>query len=184
MGRISHRSFVSLVGIAALTVASTAAAALGHASNAAVSFIATGPGGLKIEGKTSDLSVNEENGKVHFVVPIARLDTGIDLRNRHMREKYLEVGKYPNAELVVDRSAIKFPSDGAESSGTANGTMTIHGQSKPVAVAYKAKRAGSNYDISGSLRVNIKEYGVEVPSYLGVTVKPDVDVNVAARVQD
>lgn len=184
MGRISQRSFVTLVGVAALTLATTAGAALGRASNAAVTFVATGPGGLKIEGKTSDLSVNEENGKVHFVVPIGRLDTGIDLRNRHMKEKYLEVGKYPNAELVVDRSAIKFPADGAESSGNVNGTMTIHGQSKPVVVAYKAKRSGSAYDVSGSLRVNIKEYGVEVPSYLGVTVKPDVDVALSARVQD
>lgn len=187
MARISHaRSFRLAIALAAVvsSVAVSAAAALGQASNASVSMLATGPGGLKIEGKTSELLVKEEAGKVHFVVPLAHLDTGIELRNRHMRDKYLEVGKYPNAELVLDRAALKFPEDGRESSGSANGTMTIHGQTKPVTVSYKAKRSGNSYDVSGSARVNIKDYGVDVPSYLGVTVKPDVDVSLSARVQD
>lgn len=179
-----HRSVLASFGVAALMLATTAHAALGQASNAAVSFQASGPGGLKIEGKTNELQVTEDGGKVHFIVPLGRLDTGIELRNKHMREKYLEVGKFPKAELVVDRVGIKFPADGQESVGQANGTMTIHGVSKPVAVNYRAKRSGSSYDVSGTLRINIKEYGVDVPSYLGVTVKPDVDLSISARVQD
>lgn len=180
----SHRSVLAAFGVAVLFVAATASAALGQASNAAVSFLASGPGGLKIEGKTSELQVIEEGGKVRFVVPLGRLDTGIEIRNKHMREKYLEVPKFPNAELVVDRASLKFPADGQESTGQANGTMTIHGVSKPVAVNYRAKRSGNSYDLSGTLKINIKEYGVDVPSYLGVTVKPDVDLSISARVQD
>lgn len=168
----------------ALLLPFAADAKLGATGSSSVSFAANGPAGMRIVGTSSDLSVSDDAQNVTVTVPLGNLKTGIDLRDRHMREKYLEVGKYPNAELVVDRSAIKFPADGAESSGNVNGTMTIHGQSKPVVVAYKAKRSGSAYDVSGSLRVNIKEYGVEVPSYLGVTVKPDVDVALSARVQD
>lgn len=169
---------------AALMLAIPADAAVGHAREAAVSFFATGPAGLKIEGKTSELAVSEQGGKIHFVVPLSGIDTGISLRNKHMREKYLEVAKYPNAELVVDRSALKVPADGAESNGTVPGTMTIHGQSRPVSVSYKSKRAGVAHQIEGSVHLNVKEFGIEIPSYMGVTVKPDIDVTVRGKVDD
>jgi polyisoprenoid-binding protein YceI len=175
---------MALLGLAALTFAGVAHAALGRASNAAVSFLGVGPAGLKIEGKTRELSVSEQAGKVHFVVPLANVDTGIGLRNKHMREKYLEVSKYPTAELVVDRAALKIPADGQDATGQANGRLTIHGQTKPVAVSYRAKKSGAGFDISGAMRVNINEYGINIPSYLGVTMKPDVDVALSARVED
>lgn len=185
MVRTSHRSFVAASMLAATALfAVSAHAAFGNASNAAVSFLASGPGGLKIEGKTNALTVSEAEGKVRFVVPLAGLNTGISLRDSHMRDKYLEVGKFPNAELTIDRSAIKLPADGQSSTGQAAGTLTIHGQSKPVNVGYQAKRSGNTFDISGALRINIKDYDVNVPSYLGVTVKPEVDVTLSARVQD
>lgn len=166
------------------TVVAPADAALGRGRDAGVSFHATGPAGLKIEGKTNAFTVSEQGGKVHFVVPLAGLDTGIALRNKHMREKYLEVGKYPNAELVVERSALEMPADGTEASGSVAGMMTIHGRSRPVQVTYKAQRSGASLSISGGVHLNIKEFGIDVPSYLGVTVKPDIDVYVRARVDD
>ena len=107
---------------------------------------------------------------------LATLDTGIELRNRHMREKYLEVQKYPNAMLVVDRSTLRLPDEGRESSGSANGTITIHGQSRPVSFTYKVHRNREAFDVTGSVHVNMNDYGIQVPSYLGITVKPDVDI--------
>jgi polyisoprenoid-binding protein YceI len=56
--------------------------------------------------------------------------------------------------------------------------MTIHGQSRPMTFSYRAHRDHQSYDVTGSLRINIKDYGIDVPSYLGVTVKPDVDITV------
>lgn len=184
LSRPAGRSLTAGLALAALLVAAPALAALGHAREGAVSFHATGPAGLKIEGKTSDVAVREDAGKVHVIVPLANLDTGISLRNKHMREKYLEVGKYPNAELVVDRAALKFPADGQETSASAPGQMTIHGQTKPVTFTYKASRAGSAYQVSGAVHVNLKDHGIDVPSYAGVTVKPDVDVTLKMKVDD
>jgi YceI-like domain len=141
-------------------------------SGGEVSFTALGPGGLKIVGTTKELSVKDDGSSVTIVVPLNNLDTGIGLRNKHMREKYLEVDKYPNAELSVSRATLKF----ADGSGSAPGTMKIHGQSKPVTFNYTAKKSGSSFSVDGSVHLNMKEFGIEVPSYLGVTVKPEVDV--------
>lgn len=162
----------------ATAVPALAFAAFTRTGTPAVAFHATGPAGLKIDGKTAELEVSDSDGKVKISVPLANLDTGISLRNRHMREKYLEVGKYPRAELVVERSALKLPADGTEATGTATGQMTIHGQTKPVPFKYSARLSGGTYAVNGSAHINIKEFGIEVPSYLGVTVKPDVDIDV------
>ena len=83
---------------------------------------------------------------------------------------------FPTAELKVARSALKFPAAGAESSGDARGTLTIHGQSKDITFHYGAKLDGDTYSVSGTTRVNMNDFGVQTPGYLGVAVKPDVSV--------
>jgi polyisoprenoid-binding protein YceI len=166
------------------SVTLAAAAALTKAGTADITFRAVGPAGLKIDGKTSDFEARDDGTNVVFAVPLANMTTGIALRDKHMREKYLEVQKYPKAELTVARSAIKFPADGGEVRGEAPGTMSIHGVTRPTTVAYTARRRGDTYDVSGTTRINIKDYKIDVPSYLGVTVKPDVDVAVRFQVAD
>lgn len=161
-----------------LSLPTLALAALTRAGDASAVFVAVGPAGLKIEGKTSELDVAEADGKVKVGVPLANLDTGITLRNKHMREKYLEVAKFPRAELVVEKNALKIPADGAEVTGTTTGWMTIHGQTKSVSFQYTARLSGGTYAVTGSTHLNINDFGIGVPSYLGVTVKPEIDVNV------
>jgi len=170
--------------VAALSlVAGTAAGKLGGASQGSVSFFAAGPGGLKIVGTTSDISVGEDAANVTVTVPLASLATGISLRDHHMRDKYLEVGKYPNAQLTVPRASLRFPS-GAPVTADVDGTMSIHGVRRPVKIHYTARPAGDGLDVQGTTHVNMTEFGIQVPSYFGVTVKPDVDLDVKFRAKD
>src|SRR5579863_2237042 len=69
-------------------------------------FIATGkPGFIKIDGLGKGLTGrlaltgNEVSGQATF--PLATLDTGVGLRDKHMKDEYLEVQKFPEAKLVV-----------------------------------------------------------------------------------
>lgn len=171
----------SVLGLAAL--ASDADAKLAKAGEATVSFTASGPGGLKIVGSTSDLRVTDDGQSVTVAVPLKTLDTKIELRNKHMREKYLEVDKYPDAVLVVSRAELKLP-QGAEVSAEAPGTLKIHGREKPVKFRYTAKRAGDKMAVSGTVRINIKDFAIEEPSFMGASVKPDVDVAASFSVSD
>ncbi len=170
---------------ATVTVMSAVAdAALSRTGSANVSFTALGPGGLKIVGTTSDLQLSEADGNVTVRVPLANLDTGIALRNKHMREKYLQVQTYPNADLVVSRASLKLPTGNGDSAGNASGNMSIHGVTKPVSFAYQTKRDGNHYHVTGTVHLNMNDYNIAVPSYLGVTVKPDIDVAVAFDAQE
>ena len=85
-----------------------------QASQAKVSFRCTGPGGLHVDGKGSELSVQEVGEAVVVTVPLQNVSTGIGLRDTHMHEKYLEIAKYPNAELSVPRAGLQFPKEGED----------------------------------------------------------------------
>jgi hypothetical protein len=49
---------------------------------------------------------------------------------------------------------------------------------------YTAKKVGAGFAVDGTVHLNMKEYGIEVPSYLGVTVKPEVDVTAKFSAND
>lgn len=142
-------------------------------------FHGRGPGGFSLEGKTNQLRIDDDGTTLRITVPLAGVHTGISLRDRHMREKYLEVSKYPDAVLEVPWSAVKLPADGQTSEGTATGKMSLHGKTHDVQVKYRIVRTGSRYQVSGNVPLNIKDYDIDVPSYFGVTVQPDIDTSAA-----
>jgi polyisoprenoid-binding protein YceI len=170
------------LGLGLFTLSAVGSAALSASTDAHVTFDAAGPAGMKIEGTTTDLAVADDGSNVTVNVPLANLTTGISLRDHHMKEKYLEVPKYPAASLSIARAALKFPAAGGDVSADVPGTVTMHGQTKPVTVHYTAKAAGGGFDAKGAFRVNMNDFGITVPVYLGVTVKPDVDVSAAFHV--
>jgi polyisoprenoid-binding protein YceI len=147
-----------------------------------VSFQASGPAGMAIEGITQDLTLVDQGDNIVITVALANLTTGIGLRDKHMKEKYLEVQKYPSAILTVARGALKVPSTADKVEADVPGLLNIHGQTRPVVVHYESKKDGANLLTRGKFRINMRDFGVAVPSYLGVTVKPEVDVSANFRV--
>ena len=88
------------------------------------------------------------------------------------------------SELVVPKAGLKFPADGASIDATAPGTMTIHGQSKPVTFHYHVARRAKAYDVQGDVRVDMRDYGIATPNYLGISVKPPVEVTVSFQLNE
>lgn len=164
--RLGNKSVLLFVP---LLLAAPATAAWLSQGTKSVSFTAVGPGGLRIEGKGSDIDVREQGENVTVSVNLSSMTTGIGLRDKHMKEKYLETAKYPKAVFTVDKSRIKVPFD-----GNLEGKLLLHGVTRPLTVHYTAKGAPNKAHVSGSAQLNMKDYGIEVPSYLGITVKPNV----------
>lgn len=175
---MNPRLSISLAVAATLSASALAHAALSRTGDAQVQFTASGPAGMSIVGTTNELTVSETDKEIVVVVPLRGLDTKIELRNKHMREKYLEVDRYPNAELRVAKDAVQKNA----ASGQATGQLTIHGQTKPTTFTYTSKPAGAGSNVTGALRLNIKDFGIKQPGYAGITVKPDVNVTVSFSV--
>lgn len=145
----------------------------------AVTWLATGnPGFLKIKGEGGKLtgSLSEQDGLVVGTLDVGLADftTGLSLRDEHMRDRYLDVGKYPKATLTLE------PTKLAPGAVPVKGLLTVKGETKPAAGSCDVSPSGGGYHADCMLKVRLTDYpSIGVPSYLGVTVAETVDVAVS-----
>ena len=108
------------------------------------------------------------------------IDTGINLRNEHLREKYLEVDKgagYDKAVLSeIDLKGLN--PDAPEGKGSFTGSLMLHGVKKTVSGPVEVRKAGAGLRVKASFPVNLPDYNIPEPRYLGVGVKNTVQVDV------
>ena len=183
MSSISQRRLAALVVTTALVVSTAAFAGLKGVGTPEVAFQAVGPAGLKIKGSSNSLAVKESEGRLVFVAGMGHFETGIGLRDRHLRN-YLDVKSYPTATLTVARSSLKLPEDGKSTRGNATGQLTLHGVKKPFPFSYLIERTGAAYAAQGLGSVDIRDHEIEVPCYLGVCVEPVVKLKVKFRLKE
>lgn len=172
---------VALVALSWILPA-VASAALQSAGTPDVSFTAQGPAGLHIVGTTHDLTLIDDGTTLTVRVPLAGLKTGIGLRDKHMKD-HLDVEHYHDAVLTTPKASLKLPA-ASSVKGAARGKLMLRGQARDATFNYTATRAGAEIEVQGTMRVNMNDYGINVPSYLGVTVRPDVDIAVHFTVRD
>lgn len=110
---------------------------------------------------------------VQVEVDLASLDTGIDLRNRHMRENHLETDKFPQA--VFHGANLEGPLPPALAPGEtvkllALGRFDLHGVSRRIQIltelTYLETEAGPRLHIQGRFQVNLDDYKIHRPTFL------------------
>lgn len=152
-------------------------------------FRATGhPHVLHVVGKGSgpsgDIHVTDKvaSGVLNF--DLISLDSGIEMRDEHMKNKYLEVGKYPKAQLTIAK--LQLPQEIAGkpfviTEAPFQGTLLLHGVSKPIVGTVTLKGDGVNaLALDSKFSLKLSDFGIEIPSYAGVTIADDVQVNVVS----
>jgi polyisoprenoid-binding protein YceI len=170
--------------IAVFLVGGLVQAAITLPSEATVLVSIEGTAGLHIQGTTHEFDFLEQEENLVFQVALSHLDTGIGLRNRHLRD-HLDVEHFPRAELRVPRRAVVFPASGKSSEADAQGTLTLHGVSRPCSVHYRAEQGLlGEVRVRGATRIDMRDFGIEAPSYLGIRVEPAVAVQIDFSVRD
>jgi hypothetical protein len=165
----------------AVAVATQGAMAASRTDGSSVTVLARGFAGLRIEGRSADVFVEQDSSALTFRIPIASIATGIELRDRHMRD-LLEAGKFPAAVLRLPREELKYPTEQKPVEGSVRGELTLHGLSRTVEVKYRAELVGGRTRARGALQIDMREFRLRAPSYLGVTVAPEVRVDVEIEV--
>ncbi|MEO0606037.1 MAG: YceI family protein, partial [Myxococcota bacterium] len=120
---------------------------------------------------------------IAFTVPMDTVETGISLRDQHMRDTYVETATYPTVVLAFAKADVTWP-DAGSSEGKVQATFTAHGVEKSVPVAYTIKRSKETYKVKASFPFNTSEHGIEIPKYLGVTIKPAMTTDVTVDLVD
>ncbi|NBT57811.1 YceI family protein [bacterium] len=152
-------------------------------------FEGTGkPSLLKIHGsseKKLDGAFVFEGRKlsVKAVFDLNGLDTGIELRNEHMKDRYLEVKKFPKAELIIREIHLptEFASSSFSFSGPFQGVLQLHGATHPVSGTIEAKVDGEILEAACSFSLSIRDFKIQRPSYANISMTDDVKVNAKAK---
>lgn len=120
------------------------------------------------------------DGTLH--VALDSFDTGIGLRNTHMRERYLETGKGPDfAQATLSGIALARPdivTTGGRSAFDA--TLLLHGVRRAVRGEVRLRSRGQTLEIDARFPLHLPEYGIPEPRYLGIGVRDEVEVRVEA----
>jgi polyisoprenoid-binding protein YceI len=129
-----------------------------------------------------------------FNVDLSKIDTGIPLRNEHMRDNFLETAKYPKATFTMKSLASpEVLKPGVKTKVMVAGDFMLHGKTVqktvPVYVTYlkkcpmtEAKMKGCDLlQISAQFPVAyVKDHGVQRPEIVFQKLADTVDVKVAA----
>lgn len=148
-------------------------------SQGSVQFEAIGkPSMMRIKGQaagpsgTLTLADSKVQGEMNFALDT--LDTGIDLRNEHMKEKYLEVKKYPQAKLVIKDLSLPSswnPQNAKLQDHPFKGLLHLHGVEGTLSISEKLKT-------EARFEIKISDFKIDIPSYLGIKVADVVKVQV------
>jgi polyisoprenoid-binding protein YceI len=152
-----------------------------------VQFKAIGkPAMLKILGESNGLSgelkTNQNTLAGTVELDMSTLTTKLATRDKHMKEKYLEVEKYPKSFLKF--SKIGNPIDklikGEIQETDFEGDFTLHGVTKPIS----GKITFSNPNTATSqFKIDLTDYSIDIPSFAGITVAKEVEIDVKVNLE-
>ncbi len=114
-------------------------------------------------------------------VRLDSLDTGIELRNRHLRETYLEVGRGEQfREAVLTAVELAEPlSPGLRTHETGfRGLLSLHGTERQVEGEARLGRRDGRVRVEAEFPLSLAQFAIPPPRYLGVGVRDEVWITV------
>lgn len=161
------------------------------ATKSSVEFYAVGrPSFLKVNGKSeSGLSGNfvveasSVSGHADFV--LEGLQTGIELRDKHMKEKYLEIQQFPKASLVLDKMEIPqtFWQESSKVELPFHGKLTLHNKTQSVEGKAQIDKSAAKIMIEAEFSLKISDFAIAQPGFMNVTLADEVKVVVTSSLR-
>jgi polyisoprenoid-binding protein YceI len=139
--------------------------------------------GGSFEAKTKNLSGDvmpaaDEQGAVRgaLKVELQTLQTGIGIRDRHMKNNYLEVEKGPTfATATIEDIRVEK----LEGKTVFTGMLSLHGQKKKVTGAAELQQKDGKIRVQAQFPVKVSEFEIPAPTYLGVGIKDEIQIKVS-----
>lgn len=134
-------------------------------------------GYVLLDGPTLTAETAGEGTEIYLEVDLASLDTGIGLRNRHMRDNYLEVDRFPFAtyEGRIERAV---PGGGGAFQVTARGTLGIHGVSRERDLECRVVPRGAGYLAHCAFETLLSDHDIEIPKVMFLKLANEIRLEV------
>ena len=129
-----------------------------------------------------DPSALTDSITIEVSADLASLDTGISLRNKHMRENHLETETYPNAVFRGGRiveSSWKALTPGEPATLKVRGIMDLHGVTRELVVpVVVTAAAGGRLAVAARFDITLSDYKISRPKFLMLKLNETQKVSV------
>lgn len=137
----------------------------------------------EFEGKSKSLQglIDLDKNLLDFYLDLNTLDTGIGLRDKHMRENYLETEKFPFAEFTGKLSSVQKPVPGQTQQVTAVGKFKIHGVERDITVKGSLlPQSNGSLVLDAKFTILLSDYKIEIPKLVFYELAPEQEVTLKA----
>ncbi|SDZ52246.1 MULTISPECIES: YceI family protein [Rhodonellum] len=137
-------------------------------------------------GVSDDLNglLDFEKNSFDFFIDLNTLKTGIGLRDRHMRENYLETKKYPFAEFTGKINEQVKLEKGQSKLLNATGTFKIHGKEKNMVVPGKITWiSDSEIQLEATFKILLSDYNIAIPSVIFYELSEEQTISIKANLK-
>lgn len=115
------------------------------------------------------------DSRIYFEVDLETLDTGIGLRNRHMRENYLETEKHRYAffdGVFISLVEVSENEYNVETSGKIN----IHGIEKSISIKGTLTKNEKELTIVTSFEIALTDFEIDVPELMFMKIDENMKI--------
>lgn len=118
-----------------------------------------------------------DNSHLYFEVRLDGLDTGIGLRNRHMRDNYLETEKYPYAHFTGRLTQVERDPTGGFTV-TADGVFHVHGVDRQRIFIATVSPVGDGFHVRGSFEVKLSDHNIGIPKIMFLKINEIIELEI------
>lgn len=118
-----------------------------------------------------------QGSEMYFEVDLNSLDTGIGLRNTHMRENYLETEKFPFTHFTGKLTKADKTAENCYQV-SAQGKIFIHGVEKEITVDGTMNPLANGYQVQAKFIAPLTDYKIKVPQIMFFKIDENMRVEV------
>ena len=180
MQLVKYVSAFTIIAVSALIIVSESSAQSYMSESGYVEFVSTAPL-LEFKGTSENLTglIDLEENLVDFYVDLNTLDTGIDLRNNHMRDSYLETDTYRFAEFTGELTSDFDPNLKNEQQVAVIGDFQIHGVEREMEISGTLRPTESGLQLDASWTVLLEDHNIDKPQVVFYELASEQTVNIS-----
>jgi polyisoprenoid-binding protein YceI len=149
-----------------------------------ISFYAPAPlGDIAAVNDQIRLSLDLSTGAVRADLPVKSFVFKRRLMQKHFNEQYMHSDAYPTAAFagLIRERLLPFSGHDSTYAVTAEGQLTIHGQTRAVSVPALVTVSKSGVTVQTKFRLRPADYGVRSPRMVVVPLARTIDVTVVSE---
>ncbi len=129
----------------------------------------------RINGYLKNAGDNLQGSELYFEVDLNSLNTGIGLRDQHMRDNYLETKKYPKTTFKGNVTTVTDKGNGLYEV-IVDGSITIHGVTKQTQVKGTIQLGANDARVKSKFVVKLSDFKVKVPELMFQKINENIEL--------